>query len=933
MTMADMQALFAALNVFSGAPDKASLDQANTWLQDFQHSTEAWSTCNVLLLSPDAPPAAKLFAAQTFRTKVIYDLHQVDPSDFPSLRDTLLTALQQYHAGPRTIIIQLCLAVAGLALQFPAWTDAVSTMIEAFGRDPAMVPTLLQFLTILPNELANSRIPVTDEEWHERAPALLRVNSTRVLELLTMYVGATGVSPAVQNQVFHCLGSWLEANEIKVSELAESALFSYMFDALASDVLFDAAVDAICDLIRETQEIDDNMSVIQLIVPRLIALRPQLVKDSSDADKIKGYARIFSEAGETYRMLILQHTEVFFPLVEAIGECSAYPDLDIVPITFPFWMRLAQNLSRKSNVPELLVGAYRSLMTVIVRHLHFPPDTTPLIGQEAEDFRSFRHVMGDTLKDCCLVLRTDHCILATYELVTVALSRPGIVSWQEVEAPLFALRSMGAEVDLKDNNAVPKIMDLIPRLPEHPRVRYAALLIISRYSEWINLHPEYISFQLQYISAGFESPDSEVSAAAGQALKYLCQDCKRHLVEFLPTLHSFLQTTGSKLIQDDRRQVYEAIAYVISAMPMERAGESLKTFAVDIISQVHAVTLKAATKAELQDVSDGLENLEAMLYVIKSFGEVLPAACVTSCEEAWAVFNVFVAKYGGDHALAERSTRVLRHGITLFGSTALPVVPAATARMSFAFEASGLPCYLWIAGKLISQFGLEEDPTVRGSFQEVYERSTNKMMTMLQTQQPGDIPDVFEDYLHLLIPLSEEAPDIFYRSSAFPAALRSSMGALTVIHTDIQLAALELFRTVITHDSLEQNPSPPPNFPVYAAAIHTAIEKDGYEILGCLLAGLIGDFQEAAVSNTVSIFRSLCFHWTASILGWLPAVLQQLPTASVTSTVKSKFLTDVTTAVNSRQYDKVKYAILDLHRASRMSRQRRMDRERTPLEG
>lgn len=81
--------------------------------------------------------------------------------------------------------------------------------------------------------------------------------------------------------------------------------------------------------------------------------------------------------------------------------------------------------------------------------------------------------------------------------------------------------------------------------------------------------------------------------------------CNQHLVDFLPTLHNFLSTTGSKLLQDDRRQVYEAIAYVISAMPMEHAGESLKTFAVDILAQVHAVTSKdtPATKQEIQDIS------------------------------------------------------------------------------------------------------------------------------------------------------------------------------------------------------------------------------------------------------------------------------------------------------------------------------------------
>ena len=319
--------------------------------------------------------------------------------------------------------------------------------------------------------------------------------------------------------------SWLVAGEVATTDLAETPLLAYAFEALAYDDLFDSAVDVICELIHETQEIDDNMAVIELIVPRVIAIKVLLNEHRNDPDRIRGYARILSEAGETYRLLLLQHTETFFPIVEAIGECTAYPDLDIVPITFTFWMRLAQSIGKKPNVSPLFLDAFKTLMAVIIRHLHFPTDS--LLGQEAESFRSFRHVMGDTLKDCCFVLGADTCLLAAYEQISNALSRADTTSWQEIEAPLFAMRSMGAEVDPSDNVAVPKIMDLIPSLPIHPRVRYAALLIISRYTEWINMHPDYIQYQLQYIAAGFEDPDMDVCAASGQALNFMCRDCKQ----------------------------------------------------------------------------------------------------------------------------------------------------------------------------------------------------------------------------------------------------------------------------------------------------------------------------------------------------------------------------------------------------------------------
>lgn len=292
--------------------------------------------------------------------------------------------------------------------------------------------------------------------------------------------------------------------------------------------MFDSAIDVLCELIHETQEVHENNHVIQILLPRVIDLKSRLVTNQADVEKIRGFARLFSEAGETYRALLVDKQALYFPLVDAIRECSAYPDLDIVPITFPFWMRLAQMFGKKRTVPPFFQNAFESLMEVIIKHLHFPVDISTLAGQELDNFRSFRHVMGDTLKDCCAVLGTDKCLIATYQMISASLAKgPNQVTWQEIEAPLFALRSMGAEIDVGDNVAVPKILGLIPQLPSHPRVRYAALLIVARYTEWINQHAEYIQPQLQYISAGFEDPDAEVNAAAGQALKYLCQDCKQ----------------------------------------------------------------------------------------------------------------------------------------------------------------------------------------------------------------------------------------------------------------------------------------------------------------------------------------------------------------------------------------------------------------------
>lgn len=82
------------------------------------------------------------------------------------------------------------------------------------------------------------------------------------------------------------------------------------------------------------------------------------------------------------------------------------------------------------------------------------------------------------------------------------------------------------------------------------------------------------------------------------------------MIPFLPQLHSFLTSIGPKLIHDDRRRLYEAVAHVISAMPMTQAAQSLRTFSVDILAKIHAIVSKpSASKPELQDVSGQFPRL------------------------------------------------------------------------------------------------------------------------------------------------------------------------------------------------------------------------------------------------------------------------------------------------------------------------------------
>lgn len=332
---------------------------------------------------------------------------------------------------------------------------------------------------------------------------------------------------------FSCLTSWL--TEIEISKIVNTPLLHLAFESLFSGELFDAVVDFIVAMFRKTRDVYDNSASIKYLYDELSAVGPKLgALDNSDPDIFKDITRIYVEAGEAWVVLIAQQPEMYEFIVR---QCTEYnEDLEVTKITFNLWYELMQLITVDNRrAKELFAPVYAGLVDTMIRHLRYPEggDRTDIFKGDrvAEDkFRDFRHEMGDVLKYCCRVVGGSACLRKAYFLVRQKFEdqRRGLpVRWQDVEASLFSMRMMAREVDTEESEVVPEVMKLLVSLPEHDKIRYAATLILGRYTEWTAKHPEYLEFQLNYISSGFDNQSKDVISAAAQALKHFCQDCEK----------------------------------------------------------------------------------------------------------------------------------------------------------------------------------------------------------------------------------------------------------------------------------------------------------------------------------------------------------------------------------------------------------------------
>jgi len=396
-----------------------------------------------------------------------------------------------------------------------------------------------------------------------------------------------------------------EPPQIDPATLAAHPLTALALESLGlhatDEAAFDHAVDAVCELVRATvtattsgggSAVDNtgtdavgvnggippaSMPLVQLLVPRVMALRPALTAaagtDGADDDVAKGIARLFAEVGEAYVDLIATGAPDAIAPVEALLQVTAYPDTDIAAMSFFFWDRLSHVLMGRRGDPsgdtnggpleaeaerarrhQLFRPAYVHLIQNIMGRLRYPDGFEHWHREERQDFKRMRYAVADTLTEAAAVVGGAQAlqIIAAplQELLACADAAAPSPSfdWRKVEAALYCVRSISKEPPPPDDPLLASLLASLADLPAHPQLLYTAALTASAYSEWLSgalscaPNPALLQRLFAVLHRALFHDDTDTRGAAALALKHLCDATAVHLAPFLEPLMQLYTT-------------------------------------------------------------------------------------------------------------------------------------------------------------------------------------------------------------------------------------------------------------------------------------------------------------------------------------------------------------------------------------------------------
>uniref|UniRef100_A0A8C6YLN8 Transportin-3 n=1 Tax=Naja naja TaxID=35670 RepID=A0A8C6YLN8_NAJNA len=717
------------------------------------------------------------FAAQTMKMKIQTSFYELPTDSHVSLRDSLLSHIQNLKDMSPVIVTQLALAIADLALQMASWKGCVHTLVEKYNNDVSSLPFLLEILTVLPEEVHSRSLRIGANRRTEIIEDLAFYSST-VVSLLVTCVEKAGSEEKMLIKIFRCLGSWFNLGVLDSTFMANSKLLSLLFEVLQQDKtssnLHEAASDCICSALYLFQGVLTLETAYHMAVAR------------EDLDKVLNYCRIFTELCETFLdKIVCTPGQGLGDLrtIELLLICAGHPQYEVVEISFNFWYRLGEHLYKTDDaiIHSIFKAYIQRLLHALARHCQLDPDhVRPRSPPHTHTHRVRPSGLGSPIYLSCLRQNWN------------SLS-PGNPPWEVTEAVLFIMASIAKSVDQENNPTLVEVLDGVVRLPEavHTAVRYTSIELVGEMSEVVDRNPHFLDPVLGYLMKGL--CEKALASIAAKAIHNICSVCRDHMAQHFTGLLEI----ANRLTDSCPSSCWAGTALVLARLPLEKISACL--------SELCAVQVMALKKLLSQEPSNGLSSdptvpLDRLAVIFRHTNPIVENGQTHPCQkviqEIWPVLSETLNKHRADNRIVERCCRCLRFAVRCVGKGSAALLQPLVTQMVNVYQEHQHSCFLYLGSILVDEYGMEEG--CRQGLLDMLQALCVPTFRLLE--QPNGLqnhPDTVDDLFRLATRFIQRSPLTLLRSQVILPILQWAIAATTLDHRDANCSVMKFLRDLV----------------------------------------------------------------------------------------------------------------------------------------
>eukprot|EP00750_Incisomonas_marina_P015009 INCI18051.3.p1 GENE.INCI18051.3~~INCI18051.3.p1 ORF type:complete len:962 (+),score=128.27 INCI18051.3:108-2888(+) len=864
-----------------------NIKSANDWLMKFKALDAAWAVTVQCLgqaalegLDGEDMEMVHFQAASMLKDKIRKSGEDLVAAQRLQLRQRLIVLINGFHGkGAHKVALQLCIALANLAVVDEHWNDVIVTCASGFSS-LAQREMLLVVLKYFPDQLYRHDRNTISVKRMKALQAQLVTYSPHVLKLIqhSLTVKPLLDNPRSLKAILECFAKWLRFGEMQTTAITSTpGLIELCFRALERPHCFNAASDAIYEFVCALRRRREQAVAMQIIIPRVLKLGEKFKQfcapgaEAGHHDDIVNLSEIFGQLASTYvDFMVGPPAEAQLMILQLLQICTNHNVKRVQRQPHLFWRLLADKLVEMPPSPQkaALLQRYmpfiQQTLNKALLAVMYPPDYGDMgDGGEREDVQDFRLVTKDLIFDLRLIIGPKPVVDTCARAMGNASFKANLHGVEAVFVAVYVANSASAarnapgdgmgERAAIGNFLFPSLMPYLNSLYASNQwyLQHTAFHFIYEFADWFGQHPEHNSAAFRVVVQGIEH--KHLLAECVPAFLAMCE-CSSQLIASQPTVGTVINALFGRAAKCKQPQhqfdLMRGISMIIGQVPTHQIMGVLRPIMQPIAQLLGSALAKPPSRATEDQILQALDMISGCFCSLSHLGRIgkdgAGGALVGASHPTnqffkvlWPTFRDVMKKYADNPDVVEKQCRCFKHMLRSAGVHFESAAGVFAKQIGESFSRHPEAPLLYIGGVLAEV--MAPVAAVRPLVLNLISLFIKKVVPLLTSKKLlRKHPDVTDDFFDCLTRVVDYYPKELFQLNGIAAATMMGCNALRVRHEQANRSVQVFFRALLRiHDPSSKRTFHPQRaeLSAFLAQQDGAIPK---ALIATILAGMAG---------------------------------------------------------------------------------------------